>query len=150
LFEIKLDRLVNADVFYNPLYLRGIELFNQRRFFECHEAWEELWVGELGARRQFFKGLIQAAVALHHLTRGNHHGATKLQASSQKYLEPYRPRYCGLDVDRFVASVSRCIDQTLSARDSEYPKPVHPHLLPKLDLQPPPDTSADDVRLNEI
>ena len=24
-------------------YLRGIELFNQHKFWESHEAWEEIW-----------------------------------------------------------------------------------------------------------
>jgi predicted metal-dependent hydrolase len=147
--EINLDGPVSTGVFYNPLYLRGVELFNQRRFFECHEVWEELWVAELGAQRQFLKGLIQSAVALHHLTRGNRQGATKLQASSQQYLEPYRPRYCGLDVDEFVASISRCIHQTLAATEREVSDGAHPDLLPRLDLDPPPDTSKDEVRLND-
>jgi len=27
----------------DELLARGIQLFNSRRYFECHEVWEELW-----------------------------------------------------------------------------------------------------------
>ena len=41
--------------------------------------------------RLFYKGLIQAAVALHHFGNGNIRGARKVYRSSRGYLEPYRP-----------------------------------------------------------
>ena len=48
---------------YHPLYLRGIDEFNRAHYFQSHEVWEDLWKGESGSARQFYKGLIQAAVA---------------------------------------------------------------------------------------
>jgi len=36
---------------------RGCALFDSRRFFEAHEAWEELWLEESGARRTLLQGL---------------------------------------------------------------------------------------------
>ena len=51
---------------FDPRYLKGIELFNQREFFECHDELEEVWTETLGPEREFYQGLIHAAVCLFH------------------------------------------------------------------------------------
>ncbi len=50
-----------AEDAYHPLYLRGVRQFNERRFFESHETWEQLWISQSGPSREFCQGLIQAA-----------------------------------------------------------------------------------------
>jgi len=37
---------------YDPLYLQGIEYFNDCDFFEAHEAWEDLWTAHRGEARK--------------------------------------------------------------------------------------------------
>ena len=76
---------------YDPLYLKGIAYFNACEFFEAHEVWEDLWKNYSGALRLFYKGLIQAAVALHHFGNGNIRGARKVYGSSRGYLSQYGP-----------------------------------------------------------
>ena len=51
---------------YDPRYLQGIELFNRGEFFEAHHQWEEVWLDDKGPSNEFYKGLIQVAIALHH------------------------------------------------------------------------------------
>jgi predicted metal-dependent hydrolase len=41
----------------------GIRLFNQRRFFESHETWEQLYQETDDAHKPFLEGLIELAVA---------------------------------------------------------------------------------------
>src|ERR1051325_2292894 len=96
------------DADYDPLYLKGIEYFNACEFFEAHEAWEDLWTEYQGPARKFFQGLIQSAVALHPFGNGNIRGARKLFISSRNYLEPYRPKHLGLDLDKFFTEFERC------------------------------------------
>jgi uncharacterized protein len=127
-----------SDVDYEPLYLRGIEQFNRQSYFESHEVWEGLWLRETGPARLFYKGLIQAAVALYHMTEGNAHGANKLLLGSQRYLEPYRPWYLGLNVDKFLAAMQCCVDHALANRSA-----VTPALLPKIELQPSPHAGGN-------
>jgi predicted metal-dependent hydrolase len=128
---------------YHPLYLRGVAHFNRGDFFESHEVWEDLWREESGRSRQFYKGLIQAAVALYHLTHGNQHGAVKLLAGSQNYLEPYRSRYLGLDVDGFLAALGRCVAAALSSAAAGGRLGVlDSATIPQIRLQPPPPRSA--------
>jgi predicted metal-dependent hydrolase len=54
-----------------PEVLTGVHHFNEGRYFEAHEAWEDHW-GKGGlVEREATLGLIKAAVALHHLASGN-------------------------------------------------------------------------------
>jgi len=58
---------------------RGINLFNERRFFEAHEEWEEEWrMMTEGEDKAFFQGLIYTAAAFLHYTRHECTGAKEL------------------------------------------------------------------------
>jgi hypothetical protein len=124
---------------YPPLYLSGIEEFNRHAYFESHEVWEGLWRDAEGVRKQFYKGLIQAAVALHHLRGGNLYGARKLLAGTQKYLHPFRPVYLGLDVQRFLDHVSFCFEGLPPTAHRIARNLVPIDLFPKISLTPPAD-----------
>ena len=104
-------------------YLRGIELFNRGEYFDCHDAWEKLWLEVGPPQANFLKGLIQAAVALHHLEGGNLKGARKLYEGQRRYLLPYRPRMMGLEIDPFLEAM----DRVFEAKD--------PSLAPKISLE---------------
>src|SRR5207249_1411417 len=53
-------------------------LWNERLFFEVHEVLEAVWKTAAGAERQALQGVIQIAVAYHHLAHGNPRGARSL------------------------------------------------------------------------
>lgn len=132
-----------SDFEYEPLYLKGIECFNACDFFESHEAWEEIWMEHQGPARKFYQGLIQAAVALHHFGNGNIRGAKKLNISYRKYLEPYAPRYLGLDIDKFMADMDRCFAAAVAC-DDEFPElEIDVELIPEIHLNP--SSSMTDV-----
>ena len=76
----------------------GIELFNQGRFFDCHESWEEVWKQARGEQKLFYQGLIQAAVAILHAQRGNRDGARSLYAKARAKLDSVAPRHMGLAI----------------------------------------------------
>lgn len=128
---------------YDPLYLAGIECFNRQAYFESHEIWEALWNETHDEAKQFYKGLIQAAAALYHLSRSNVPGAQKLLARSQEHLAPFGPRYLGLDVDQFVSQVSQCVEQFAVRRNHNAPPKLTPAPLTavRLELSPPPKTA---------
>ncbi len=91
-------------------FIRGIELFNDEEFFECHEVIEDLWLATQDEYKDFYKGVIQAAVALHHLTRGNLSGAKKLYGTSSKYLKKYLPKTLGLNVEKLLQDMKICFE----------------------------------------
>ncbi len=101
---------------YPEPYLRGIELFNRGEFFNCHDAWEELWLEVGPPRANFLKGLIQASVALYHLDAGNLKGAMKLYEGQKIYLSPYRPKMMGLEIDPFLNGMDKAFAEALSGK----------------------------------
>jgi uncharacterized protein len=78
---------------------RGIAEFNDRLFFECHDTLEELWSGIRGPARDFFQGLIQVAVAFHHVSNGNGPGAVSMIDRALGRFRVYPARYFGFDLD---------------------------------------------------
>jgi len=76
------------------------------QFFEAHEILEAYWVGYRGDDRDFYKGLIQSAVALHHRAKGNADGFAGVAVRARGLLTPYAPRYEGVDVDAILARLA--------------------------------------------
>ena len=74
-----------------------IALFNGKDFFEAHEVLEAVWMETGGTDKDFYKGLIQCAVAFVHLDRNNYKGATKLFRTACGYLRHFLPEYEGID-----------------------------------------------------
>ncbi|MGE5335776.1 MAG: DUF309 domain-containing protein [Nitrososphaerota archaeon] len=95
-----------ADPPQEPL-LRGIEQFNNREYFECHETLEALWNSEPGPIRVLAKGILQVGVGCYHLLRGNYRGALLKLASGADYLEPFAPGCRGVEVARLIADARR-------------------------------------------
>jgi hypothetical protein len=58
-------RLENLTVQQRERFDEGRELFNSRKFWEAHEAWEDVWKELEDPERRFLQGLIQAAAAYH-------------------------------------------------------------------------------------
>ena len=121
---------------HDPRYLQGIAYFNDCEFFEAHEVWEELWADYQGPSRKFFQGLIQVAVCLHHFGNGNTRGAVKLYHSSRSYLENYRPKHQGLDVDKLLADLQACCTSLLNSQEQYPDVEIVPDLIPEIHLDP--------------
>ncbi len=99
-----------------PELLRGIEQFNQREYFECHETLEALWNREPGTIRVLAKGILQVGVGCYHLLRGNHRGALLKLASGADYLEPFAPRCRRVEVAQLIADARRLHAEVVALR----------------------------------
>jgi uncharacterized protein len=124
---------------YDPRFVEGVRLFNECEFFEAHDVWEELWSDYAGPSRKFYQGLIQVAVCLHHFGNGNTRGAKKLYFGSRGYLEEYRPRHLGVDLEKLLVELERCCAEVVGSTE-EYPQvEIVPDLIPEIHLDPPPE-----------
>jgi predicted metal-dependent hydrolase len=89
-------------------YLVGVELFNAGRFWDAHEAWEEVWKRTPEESRIFFQGIIQAAAAYHLIvTKPRFTGARNNFDKSLSKLELFSGRFLGVDVERFREDLER-------------------------------------------
>lgn len=109
--------------------LAGIEQFNAGHYWEQHETLETLWRLERDDVRYLYQGILLVGVGLHHLTRGNFHGATKKLAHGLVLLRRFEPACQGVDVARLVADAEACL-----ARLRE----LGPARLAELDRAAPP------------
>src|ERR1700723_3702267 len=104
-----------SSALYDPRYLAGIVLFNRGDFFEAHEVWESLWMETFSPEKQYYQGLIQAAVGLCHFCNGNVRGAVKLYHSSHDYMKRYGVLFMGLDLTAFWSQMDQCFAELLAS-----------------------------------
>jgi predicted metal-dependent hydrolase len=97
------------------LYYDGIQLFNDKEFFEAHEVWEDAWHMAYGLKFEFYQGMIQCAVALEHYRRSNPRGVLSLFASYNKHFKDVPDVFMGLDVKSFLQQMREVLEPVLTA-----------------------------------
>jgi len=97
----------------------AIALFNEGKYLAAHECLDDLWEATEGSEADFYKGLIQAAIALHHFQTGNLEGAAKLYSGHRRFLAAYTPEHAGLDLAAFLADVQRFLRPILARGPEE-------------------------------
>lgn len=122
-----------ADEDPSPELLRGIEQFNQREYFECHETLEGIWIKESRPIRTLYKGILQVGVGCYHLLRGNYRGAVIKLDSGARYLEPFAPICLRVNVARLIAD-ARALHTTLTQLGPDHFREIDPNLLPLVHL----------------
>lgn len=113
--------------------LRAFGEFNRGDWFECHETLEDLWVGTEGEIRDFYQGLLQIAVALHHWRNGNFGGAVSLLISGAGYLRRVRATCQRIEVEAMVADAD-CFREALVPLGPERMAEVDRALIPRMQL----------------
>ncbi len=88
---------MTIDWTHGPL-AEGLRLYNAADYFEAHEAWESVWLTAPQPEKLFLQALIQITVALHHFSRNNPLGTTRLLTAALRKLEPYPPDFAKIDV----------------------------------------------------
>ena len=89
----------------------GINFFNTGRYFEAHESWEDLWRETKGPLRLFYQGLVQAAVGMHHLSRGNQNGGRAQITKSLAKLEEYPEHFCRIDNGKLAGDLRTILER---------------------------------------
>lgn len=120
----------------SPALLHGIEQFNHREYFECHETLEGIWIKEQRPIRTLYKGILQVGVGCYHLLRNNYRGATIKLDSGARYLEPFAPRCMGVDVARLIAD-ARALHRTLTTLGPDHFREIDLSLLPIIQYAAP-------------
>lgn len=111
--------------------IEGIQLFNNRKFFESHEILEDLWREEVDQPKKFYQGLIQSAVALHHYLNKNWRGALTEYYFAQESLDKYRPKYMGIDVEELLDKLDLLFNDVEEKRKID----LKTEYLPKISIQ---------------
>ena len=89
----------------------GIELFNQRRYFEAHEVIEHEWHAERGPIRRLYQGILQIGIGFYHALNGNHKGAVLLLTGGIDKTSGFTPEALGIDTGSLVDEAIACLEE---------------------------------------
>ena len=92
---------------------RGIDLFNAREFYECHEVLEDLWRPAQGEARFFLQSIIHLAVGFYHHQQGNREGTEKQLRKGLRKLAGYLPAYEGIDTAKLYREGQAALETIL-------------------------------------
>jgi uncharacterized protein len=109
-------------------FKEGVRLFNAAEYHAAHEEIEKCWLATQGPDSDFYKGLIQAAICLHHFRRDNHEGARKLYSGHRKLLGPYLPEHHGIDLAAFLAEMQRVLGPVMRKQEVLFEHATRPVL----------------------
>ncbi|MGB7272594.1 MAG: DUF309 domain-containing protein [Geitlerinemataceae cyanobacterium] len=86
----------------NNQFWQGIDQFNQREFYACHDTLEALWMEACDPEKTFYQGILQIAVGCYHLSNHNWNGSVMLLGEGIRRLRNYQPSYNDINVRQLV------------------------------------------------
>lgn len=91
----------------------GLLLFNDGKFYQAHEVWEDLWRATTDPVLKIcHQGLIQAAVGLHHLGRHNRAGArSQIEKAIRNLRAGASAAPHALDIEGLISQLSALLKE---------------------------------------
>lgn len=90
-------------------FWQGINEFNRKQFYACHDILEAIWFEAPESDKKFYQGILQIAVACYHLGNLNWRGAVILLGEGTRKLYDYQPIYYQIDVANLLEQTSRLL-----------------------------------------
>jgi len=103
----------------------GIDLFNDGKYWDAHESWEEIWQ-ELGDSSEddweiILRGLIQFAAGLHGCSsQKKTEGRGNLKKAAEK-LNLFKEQFLTVDIEKIVLDIHKKINHPPSLLEYQLP-----------------------------
>ena len=94
---------------FKKFFNDALILFNNRKWYEAHDVFEEIWNTLDGDERQVVQGIIQVSVSQFHLSKGNHNGATILLGEGYGRIKNRTNINLGIDLE----TLCKCLEKIL-------------------------------------
>ena len=91
------------------LFIKGLEAFNDRSFYDAHEYWEDLWSDYRLKDAKLIQGLIQLSVGYFHITNLNINGARGLLNKCIPKFQLYKSNTRGIDTELIINRVEKSL-----------------------------------------
>ena len=101
-------REVDKEIFDNT-FSKALNLFNEQKWYEAHDAFEDIWNTVDGDERQIIQGILQVSVSQFHLNKGNINGATILLGEGLGRIKNRINIDLGIDLESFC----KCLEELL-------------------------------------
>ena len=101
-------KVENKDSFEDN-FLNALNLFNKQKWYEAHDAFEDIWNTLDGDERQIIQGILQVSVSQFHLSKGNLNGATILLGEGLGRIKNRTNINLGIELENFC----KCLEELL-------------------------------------
>lgn len=91
------------------IFLKGIDSFNDKSFYDAHESWELLWTEYALQDALFVQGLIQLSVAFFHITNLNLIGSKNLFNKCLPKLRKFPSNHRDLNLSDIIDSAEESL-----------------------------------------
>jgi len=88
----------------------GLDLFNEERYWESHEALESAWRETEGDEKEILQGLILLAAALVHWQKNEKQVTLSVMKRAFEKLVPHPEEHFGIDMAALTDTLSRMLD----------------------------------------
>lgn len=127
----------------SKIFHDGINLFNDSQWFEAHEVWEDIWHLASGDKKRFYQGLIQYAVTIEHMRRGNPRGMRSVYQTALTKFERLPEVYMGFNIPRQLRALDELVQPILAMEPKAFDPatgrgqelPVDLTQAPKIELE---------------
>lgn len=135
----------------SKIFHDGINLFNDSQWFEAHEVWEDIWHLASGDKKRFYQGLIQYAVTIEHMRRGNPRGMRSVYQTALTKFERLPEVYMGFNIPRQLRVLDELVQPILAMDPKAFDPatgrgqelPVDLTQAPKIELEYDPFAHGD-------
>jgi uncharacterized protein len=87
----------------------GLDLFNEERYWESHEALEAAWRRSSGSEKEILQGIILLAAALVHLQKDEEDITLSVMQRAYEKLEKYHNEHFGINLSALKEKVMAMI-----------------------------------------
>jgi predicted metal-dependent hydrolase len=118
-------------------FSHGVRLFNSGKFWNSHEAWEQVWMRHDEDERLFFQGIIQLAAAYHQLiVKKNFRGLMNNFEKAYQKLVIFQPEYLGVSVKPLIKFIEEGKKEAERVGPDDL-EAFNGNLIPKLQFHKP-------------
>ena len=90
-------------------FLDALNLFNNQKWYEAHDAFEDIWNTLDGDERQIIQGILQVSVSQFHLSKGNLNGATILLGEGLGRIKNRTNINLGIEIETLCKSLEELL-----------------------------------------
>ena len=94
---------------FEDTFFDALNLFNNQKWYEAHDAFEDIWNTLDGDERQIIQGILQVSVSQFHISKGNLNGATILLGEGLGRIKDRTNIDLGVDLESFC----KCLEELL-------------------------------------
>ena len=113
--------------------IRGIELYNQGKYHEAHDAIEPIWLKEKRGVRKLYAGFLQAGICFYMIELGKWSTSLRMFQCAKHKLKLFLPNCLGIDTADLYSKLIICEEELKKLGPKKY-KNFDWSLVPKIKL----------------